>query len=44
MPFTLLRPTYSEVEMVYHVAAMEEKDIRLRKGLEGVMRIAGAGE
>ena len=40
--FTLLRPTYSEVEMVYHMAAMEEKDIRLRKGLEGVMRIAGA--
>lgn len=40
--FTLLRPTYSEVEMVYHMAAMEEKDIRLRRGLEGVMRIAGA--
>jgi len=39
--FTLLRPTYSEIEMVYHLAAMEEKDLRLRKGLEGVMRMAG---
>lgn len=40
--FTFLRPTYNEIEMVYHMAAMEEKDVRLRKGLEGVMRIAGA--
>ena len=40
--FMLLRPTYSETEMVYHLAAMEEKDLRLRKGLEGVLRMAGA--
>ena len=39
--FMLLRPTYSETEMVYHLAAMEEKDLRLRKGLEGVLRMAG---
>lgn len=25
----------------YHMAAMEEKDIRLKKGLEAIMRMTG---